>query len=168
MLEIDPAHLKPTTLGNLQPGDLFLSYAGSPPVLCVATESTEKELTWLELSTGAFELNSVYRVPGRHVLSLGINAKELTLRIDLATARENYTQHCPGQLLVGDDGPCIAAVWPQLAEQNYRNVIMLDDFSQSSEGMPKAIFDSWALGRVGVDGQWADVVKRLDVPSNDG
>ena len=94
-------------------------------------------------------------------MPLPYEPEQLRIRIDESSSSDDFGEHHLGQLLVSaDNGLCIAAEFPDLANKNYRNVANLKGWKLDRVSEPRFAFNRWALSVVDEAGQWVDLVKR--------
>lgn len=155
--------LRVVELTAVKPGSFFFHIEKSKSVLAVAmVRHDEAKPMWLNLDGPfAFELQETAKTSYvKRVLVLNVPDR-LQLRIDHTSLVASNEVHQIGRLVVDEeDAACIAAVWPHLEKEGYRNAVALKSWIQTQLGDSRFVFDTWALSYVDDSGQWIDLVKR--------
>jgi hypothetical protein len=161
MLAIDIKAATATDLRQLSPGQLFFYQKDEEHVLAVALAQEGKFAPWLSLSgESAFQLDNLEQSHSRlRVLALGIDANELTLKIDENSVASKDSKYAVGQLIFPiEGGVAIAAEWPQHREKNYENVVKINGWQYSASEPAGFRVSTWSLCYPDGSGKWVDVV----------
>jgi hypothetical protein len=164
MLSLKPGAGKISIVRDLIPGQMFFLRAGGNHRLAVALQGANGHSIWLNLTgSKAFSLEASNQFQGRvpQVFLLPYTPDEIVLRIDERSASATFSEHNLGQLLISEqNGVCIAAGWPGLEENDYRNVVAPGRWEQERVAVPRYAFDSWAFSIIDPSGSWVDLVTR--------
>lgn len=158
MLPFDLARTSEQVVGALKPGQLF--FHRHRGVVALAIRLHGRNAWWLNLTGNkAFQFGED-EDGQKKVLVPNISVESVKLRVDQSSCTADSSAHRIGQLLFEDGKAGIAAVWGDRDPEEYRNVMRLDDWSQSDMWQPRYIFDRWALSYLDESSQWVDLVRR--------
>lgn len=167
MLPFGLRDLQVTALAELQPGATFIhtDRNGGQHLAVALAQDRPGHPAWLNLDgPGAFQLHTMDRPHRVSVLSLGIPADRLRLRVDRSSAVSDNSRHEPGHLVFPNGGhACIAVVWPGMEDMDRRYVVELGGWACTVDSSPSFMFDRWSLSFADETGEWVDLVTRAPV-----
>jgi len=160
MFTFDRSLISVGSISQLEPGQFFIAGDTNGSFVGLRIKDVQGNPAWLILTgENAFQFDMAQR-GSKAAFKISIPTGGIKLRVDQASIASN-SDHRVGQLVVdAANSAGIAALWPDLADKNYRNIVRIDTWAQSNRDGDALLFDRWALSYVDEAGQWVDIVRR--------